>query len=241
LVDFLREKWGVDLYSFGLFSFANTLRVGTFTNISNTIRVKAIEGVKNKPEYLNLRVAHGKDRCANPPWIEPQAEGCWGRSRRRTVSDHAPNLAVRIRSLLFPSPPMKERRPVQGSEEAMRAHARTAFLFCFVSLLLLCILSLKLRPLRFSPSFFQKCYLPFFTSSFSDTFPYPARFIVVVVVFLPFELRFYVFQQASTERGVFFFVRFGLVWIIQFESEYLFSPSFLPLISLLYALRSPPV
>jgi len=36
-----------------------------FTNISNAI--KAIDGIKNKPEYANLRIAHGKDRCANPP------------------------------------------------------------------------------------------------------------------------------------------------------------------------------
>jgi len=36
-----------------------------FTNISNAI--KAIEAIKNKPEYANLRIAHGKDRCANPP------------------------------------------------------------------------------------------------------------------------------------------------------------------------------
>ena len=36
-----------------------------FTNISNAI--KAIDGIKNKSEYANLRIAHGKDRCANPP------------------------------------------------------------------------------------------------------------------------------------------------------------------------------
>jgi len=36
-----------------------------FTNISNAI--KAIDGIKNKSEYSNLRIAHGKDRCANPP------------------------------------------------------------------------------------------------------------------------------------------------------------------------------
>jgi hypothetical protein len=28
--------------------------------------------VKNKPEYANLRIAHGKDRCANPPRSGPQ-------------------------------------------------------------------------------------------------------------------------------------------------------------------------
>ena len=41
-----------------------------FTNISNAI--KAIDGVKTKPDYANLRIAHGKDRCANPPRSGPQ-------------------------------------------------------------------------------------------------------------------------------------------------------------------------
>lgn len=41
-----------------------------FTNVSNAI--KAIDGIKVKPEYQNLRVAHGKDRCANPPRSGPQ-------------------------------------------------------------------------------------------------------------------------------------------------------------------------
>lgn len=44
-----------------------------FTNISNAI--KAIDGVKNKPDYANLRIAHGKDRCANPPRSGPQGGG----------------------------------------------------------------------------------------------------------------------------------------------------------------------
>ena len=47
-----------------------------FTNISNAI--KAIDGVKNKPDYANLRIAHGKDRCANPPRSGPQG-GSGGR------------------------------------------------------------------------------------------------------------------------------------------------------------------
>jgi len=55
LVNFLKEK---------NCAFVN------FTNISNAI--KAIEGIKNKPEYANLRIAHGKDRCANPPRSGPQ-------------------------------------------------------------------------------------------------------------------------------------------------------------------------
>lgn len=56
-----------------------------FTNISNAI--KAIDGVKNKPEYANLRIAHGKDRCANPPRSGPQgASGV-----RRSASGNGPN------------------------------------------------------------------------------------------------------------------------------------------------------
>ena len=48
-----------------------------FTNIANAI--KAIDGVKNKADYANLRIAHGKDRCANPPRSGPQG----GSSGRR--------------------------------------------------------------------------------------------------------------------------------------------------------------
>lgn len=61
LVNFLKEK---------NCAFVN------FTNIANAI--KAIEGIKVKPEYANLRIAHGKDRCANPPRSGPQG-GAGGR------------------------------------------------------------------------------------------------------------------------------------------------------------------
>lgn len=57
-----------------------------YTNISNAI--KAIEGIKTKPDYANLRIAHGKDRCANPPRSGPQASGM-----KRTASG---NTAVGI-------------------------------------------------------------------------------------------------------------------------------------------------
>jgi RNA recognition motif-containing protein len=65
LVNFLKEK---------NCAFVN------FTNISNAI--KAIDGVKSKPEYTNLRIAHGKDRCANPPRSGPQGAS----GGRRTAS-----------------------------------------------------------------------------------------------------------------------------------------------------------
>lgn len=68
LVNFLKEK---------NCAFVN------FTNISNAI--KAIDGVKNKPEYANLRIAHGKDRCANPPRSGPQGAS----GTRRSASGNA--------------------------------------------------------------------------------------------------------------------------------------------------------
>jgi len=70
LVNFLKEK---------NCAFVN------FTNISNAI--KAIDGVKNKPDYANLRIAHGKDRCANPPRSGPQG------GARRSASGNGPPSA----------------------------------------------------------------------------------------------------------------------------------------------------
>ncbi|KAG7091337.1 hypothetical protein E1B28_010380 [Marasmius oreades] len=72
LVNFLREK---------NCAFVN------FTNISNAI--KAIEAVKSKPEYANLRISYGKDRCANPPRSGPQGGGGGGGGRRQNNSNHA--------------------------------------------------------------------------------------------------------------------------------------------------------
>lgn len=54
------------------FFFRNCAFVN-YTNVSNAI--KAIEAIKTKPDYANLRIAHGKDRCANPPRSGPQASG----------------------------------------------------------------------------------------------------------------------------------------------------------------------
>ena len=46
-----------------------------FMNILNAI--KAIDRIKNKSDYVNLHIAHGKDRCVNPPRSGPQGGGCW--------------------------------------------------------------------------------------------------------------------------------------------------------------------
>ena len=40
--------------------------------------------MKSKPDYANLRIAHGKDRCANPPRSGPQ-----GGSMRRSASSNS--------------------------------------------------------------------------------------------------------------------------------------------------------
>jgi hypothetical protein len=77
LVNFLKEKYvtaSLDLSSSYLLilSIRNCAFVN-FTNLSNAI--KAIDAIKNKPEYANLRIAHGKDRCANPPRSGPQGGG----------------------------------------------------------------------------------------------------------------------------------------------------------------------
>ena len=37
--------------------------------------IKASEGIKIKPDYMNLRIAHGKDGCANQSRSGPQARG----------------------------------------------------------------------------------------------------------------------------------------------------------------------
>ena len=75
LVNFLKEK---------NCAFVN------FTNVSNAI--KAIEGIKQRPEYTNLRIAHGKDRCANPPRSGPQ--GSSGMRRSTSGQNNGQNNAV---------------------------------------------------------------------------------------------------------------------------------------------------
>ncbi|EIN06422.1 hypothetical protein PUNSTDRAFT_53883 [Punctularia strigosozonata HHB-11173 SS5] len=74
LVNFLKEK---------NCAFVN------FTNVANAI--KAIEGVKTKPDYANLRISHGKDRCANPPRQGPQGGGGTRRSASGQNSAVSPN------------------------------------------------------------------------------------------------------------------------------------------------------
>ncbi len=86
LVNFLKEKCVVPLQRIAqclrIYHSRNCAFVN-FTNISNAI--KAIDGVKNKSDYANLRIAHGKDRCANPPRSGPQG----GSGMRRSASGNS--------------------------------------------------------------------------------------------------------------------------------------------------------
>ncbi|PSR72692.1 hypothetical protein PHLCEN_2v11387 [Hermanssonia centrifuga] len=85
---FSDEKLKKDFSEFGEIELVNFLKEKNcafvnFTNISNAI--KAIDGVKNKSDYANLRIAHGKDRCANPPRSGPQG----GSGMRRSASGNS--------------------------------------------------------------------------------------------------------------------------------------------------------
>lgn len=82
LVNYLKEKYVYcSIYVLTLLLYAMLSRncaFVNFTNISNAI--KAIDAIKNKPDYANLRIAHGKDRCANPPRAGAQGAGSARRS-----------------------------------------------------------------------------------------------------------------------------------------------------------------
>ncbi|KAH7098265.1 hypothetical protein BKA62DRAFT_713501 [Auriculariales sp. MPI-PUGE-AT-0066] len=78
------EKLKRDFGEYGDIELVNYLKEKNcafvnFTNISNAL--KAIEGIKAKPDYANLRIAHGKDRCANPPRASSGGQSAGGQLR----------------------------------------------------------------------------------------------------------------------------------------------------------------
>ncbi|KZS88208.1 hypothetical protein SISNIDRAFT_460086 [Sistotremastrum niveocremeum HHB9708] len=84
---FSEEKLRRDFGEYGEIELINFLKEKNcafvnFTNIANAI--KAIEAVKNHPDYTSLRISYGKDRCANPP--RPGGTG-----RRNTTSTGGAN------------------------------------------------------------------------------------------------------------------------------------------------------
>ncbi|KAF8575220.1 hypothetical protein K439DRAFT_1370433 [Ramaria rubella] len=91
---FSEEKLRRDFGEYGDIELINFLKEKNcafvnFTNISNAI--KAIDSIKNKSDYTNLRIAHGKDRCANPPRSGPQG-GSGGMRRASGNSNSGPAL-----------------------------------------------------------------------------------------------------------------------------------------------------
>ncbi|KAJ6483853.1 RNA-binding protein Nrd1 [Mycena vitilis] len=94
---FSEERLKADFGEFGDIELVNFLKEKNcafvnFTNISNAI--KAIDAIKNRPEYANLRIAHGKDRCANPPRSGPQGSGA-----RRSASGNGPSSAEPVSAI----------------------------------------------------------------------------------------------------------------------------------------------
>ncbi|KAJ7194858.1 RNA-binding protein Nrd1 [Mycena pura] len=90
---FNEERLRADFGEFGDIELINFLKEKNcafvnFTNIANAI--KAIDAIKIRPEYANLRIAHGKDRCANPPRSGPQGGGT---GARRAASGNGPSSA----------------------------------------------------------------------------------------------------------------------------------------------------
>jgi RNA recognition motif-containing protein len=91
---FTEDRLKKDFGEFGEIELVNFLKEKNcafvnYTNIANAI--KAIEGVKNLPDYVNLRIAHGKDRCANPPRSGPQ--GASGARRSGSGNTGGPHSA----------------------------------------------------------------------------------------------------------------------------------------------------
>ncbi|WWC69212.1 uncharacterized protein I206_103149 [Kwoniella pini CBS 10737] len=87
---FTEEKLRQDFGEFGEIDMINFLAEKgaafvNFTSIQNA--QKAIEGIKLKPEYSVLKIAYGKDRCANPPRASHQTPG---NNKSRNVSDKTP-------------------------------------------------------------------------------------------------------------------------------------------------------
>jgi len=79
--NFSEERLRSDFGEFGEIELVNYLKEKNcafvnFTTIANAM--KAIENIKTRPEYVNLRISHGKDRCANPPRLPTSGGGGGG-------------------------------------------------------------------------------------------------------------------------------------------------------------------
>ncbi|KAJ7019753.1 hypothetical protein C8F04DRAFT_1214271 [Mycena alexandri] len=114
---FSEERLKADFGEFGDIELVNFLKEKNcafvnFTNISNAI--KAIDAIKNRPDYANLRIAHGKDRCANPPRSGPQGAS----GARRSASGNGPNSAEPLSAIEPPEDMDFDVEAVQAEAEA---------------------------------------------------------------------------------------------------------------------------
>lgn len=98
--DFLtEEKIRNDFSQYGEIETVNSLRekncaFANFTNIQSAI--KCIEGMKSHPDYQNVKISYGKDRCGNPPrsLTNNQNGGNQGEGGRKVSGSMSPNASL---------------------------------------------------------------------------------------------------------------------------------------------------
>ncbi|KAN0062735.1 hypothetical protein ACQY0O_004930 [Thecaphora frezii] len=91
------EKIRGDFSQYGEIEMVNSLRekncaFANFTNIQSAI--KCIEGMKNHPDYQNVKIAYGKDRCGNPPRSVGNLQALHGGGVRKTSGSLSPSNSM---------------------------------------------------------------------------------------------------------------------------------------------------
>ncbi|SPC67778.1 related to RNA binding protein Nrd1 (Negative regulator of differentiation) [Ustilago sp. UG-2017b] len=93
------DKIRNDFSQYGEIETVNSLRVkncafANFTNIQSAI--KCIEGIKSHPDYQNVKVSYGKDRCGNPPRSlnSNQNGNSQGEGGRKASGSISPNPSI---------------------------------------------------------------------------------------------------------------------------------------------------
>lgn len=91
------EKIRNDFSQYGEIETVNSLRekncaFANFTNIQSAI--KCIEGMKSHPDYQNVKISYGKDRCGNPPRSLSNNVSNQGDSARKTSGSVSPNTSA---------------------------------------------------------------------------------------------------------------------------------------------------
>ncbi|GAC98020.1 putative RNA binding protein [Pseudozyma hubeiensis SY62] len=96
--DFLtEEKIRNDFSQYGEIETVNSLRekncaFANFTNIQSAI--KCIEGMKSHPDYQNVKISYGKDRCGNPPRSLGNVAQNQGEGGRKVSGSMSPNASA---------------------------------------------------------------------------------------------------------------------------------------------------